>query len=211
MISRASVALPSSVAWRAAAAATRGWSWSRASTPRQRRSNPWGSACRLHALARRFGAPQPFVAPLEVAQLVRGARGEQGGEPRRRASVEGERGLLLGALVAALVVRLQRARERRVGTVAPAPRAECAHVRRQRERMAEEAQQRIERDERGDQAGREEQHRHFHAIRRIDEKHVPAVGAAHDDERHGRREHREQPEKRPHAARLIPACARGAT
>jgi len=38
MMPRASAALPSAVAWRAAAAATRGCSWSTAAIERQRRS-----------------------------------------------------------------------------------------------------------------------------------------------------------------------------
>src|SRR5262245_12133132 len=58
-----------------------------------------GERSAVHALALRVGAVEPAVAALEVAHLVRRARGEQRGERRRRAAVEGERSFLLCARV----------------------------------------------------------------------------------------------------------------
>src|SRR5437016_4046381 len=109
-MSRASPVFPSAVAWRAAAAATRGCRWAGAG------DQPRG----LQALPRLLGALEPPVTPLEVAHLVRGARGEQSGEARRRTRLEGRRRLLLGPCVAALVVGLQRRGQRGMRALAAA-------------------------------------------------------------------------------------------
>ena len=163
-------------------------------------------ARRLQRLARAVGALEPAVAALEVAHLVRGARREQRRHARRRPALERDRGLLLGARIAPFVVGLQRGGERGVGALAAAARAEGAHVGRQRERVRRAAgAARRAAANAGQQRDGEEQHRHLDAPRRIDEQHVARVDAPEDHQRHGRGEHREQPEQRFHPGRALAA------
>src|SRR3989449_5983464 len=113
----------------------------------------------LQALPRLLGALEPPVTPLEVAHLVRGARGEQSGEARRRARLEGRRRLLLGPCVAALVVGLQRRGQRGMRALAAATRAKRPNISRKRNRVAEQAHRGVEQQEAGEARHDEEQQR----------------------------------------------------
>ena len=152
----------------------------------------------LQRIAGTVGALEPPVAALEVAHLVRGARGEQRGDAGRRTVFECNAGLLFGARIAPFVVRLQRGCQRGMRPLAAPPAAPRAHGGGKRHRVAQEAQQQIQDKERDKRRDDEHHHRHLDPPRRIDEEDVSGVHAREQHERHGRGEHRDQPEQRSH-------------
>src|SRR5262249_58252632 len=107
-----------------------------------------------------------------------GGGGGGGSEGGAGPALEGDRRLLLGARIAALVIRLQRARERGVRAFPAAPRPEAAHIRGQRQRVAEHADQRIQQGKARHQRDGEEQRRDFDPVGRIDQQDVARIDPA---------------------------------
>ena len=164
---------------------------------------------RVQRLARGLGALQPLAAPLVLVHLMGGARGDERGDARRGAGFPGERGLLLGARVAALEIALQRHRQRALGLRASAAFAVGAHLGRQRQRVAHQPQRDVADAERGQRGEHEQQHRHLDAPRRVDEQHVAFAEAAGERHRHRGGEYGDQPKQPAHQPPLKTRRARG--
>ena len=129
---------------------------------------------------------------------MRRPRGEHRAYARMLLQLDRLRGGLLGFGVTTFEVSFERREQSRLRLLPPARCAVLAHARRHLHGAGNEPHQAVEKDEpRGEQHEQEIQ-RDLHAVGREHDEHVAVVVARGDDESHGERENRYDPEKRFH-------------
>jgi hypothetical protein len=161
----------------------------------------FGARHRLRDLP--FGAPlpgllEPPVPACEIAQPLRGARGDQSGEARCGAQIEGLGRQLLRADEPAFEQGLDRTERRLVTRLGPAAPAKGADVRRQPQRVPDQPDEEIQERKADDHEHREKIERQLGPPRREHEQDVAAVPAHQQGERDRECGEHQQPQQAPH-------------